>query len=213
MNARSRTPSAPTRRRRWLLGAAVALVVLGLVLVGFAVGGSGTGAGAAPAGTAAPTRAAATVRLAPAPVTPTAPTSNADQLPPSLPAVALDKPAAVGNGVTGTVVSLEAIDGTGRGPGNIAGPALRVTVRITNGTTAPQSVGAVAVDMTYGTDHRPASPLDDPSEKPFSGMVGPGDSAVGVYVFTVPADDRSVVTVSVGYQAGAPFMVFTGSAR
>lgn len=32
-----------------------------------------------------------------------------------------------------------------------------------------------------------------------------------MYVFTVPAGDRDLVTLSVGYQAGAPFMVFTGS--
>jgi hypothetical protein len=36
---------------------------------------------------------------------------------------------------------------------------------------------------------------------------------VGVYLFTVPEDDRDTVTVSVGYEAGAPYLVFTGSAR
>jgi hypothetical protein len=204
-------------RRRVLAGAGVVLVVLVLAVTALLLSRSG-GRGA----TAAPTTATATtpgpaarVSVPPAPPTPspTGPTSEANQLPPSLEAVPVGKSADVGNGISGTIVSLEAISGTGTGPGNIAGPAVRATVRLTNGTKAPQSVDAVTVDMTYGTDRRPASPLNDPSNKPFKGMVGAGDSAVGVYVFTVPADNRSVVTVSVAYQAGAPFMVFTGPVR
>ena len=38
------------------------------------------------------------------------------------------------------------------------------------------------------------------------------EAAEGVYVFSLAEDARDLVTVSVGYQAGAPFMVFTGSA-
>jgi hypothetical protein len=155
------------------------------------------------------------VELAPAPTTPSpaGPTGDVDQAPPQLPAVDLSEAAQVGNGVTARITRLEAIDGTGKGPGNIAGPALRVTVRITNGTADTLSLDGVAVDMTHGADALPASPLDDPSADPFTGVVQPGASADGVYVFTVPADDRDAITVTVGYQAGAPFMVFTGSAR
>jgi hypothetical protein len=47
----------------------------------------------------------------------------------------------------------------------------------------------------------PASPLDDPSAAPFAGTVAPGEHADGVYVFTIPEEDRGSVTVSVGYQA------------
>jgi hypothetical protein len=214
------TTTAPRAggRRRLLLGAAavlVAAVVVGLVL---AFSGDGREAGATPPATTGPSATAAPtpdeVELAPAPRTPepTGPTSDANALPPSLPAVGLDETAAVGNGITATVSSLEAIDGTAQGPGNVAGPALRATVRITNGTAEPVSLDAVVVDMATGSDLSPASPLDDPSERPFSGTVAPGESAEGVYVFTVPVDDRAAVTVSVGYQAGAPFLVFTGPA-
>lgn len=126
--------------------------------------------------------------------------------------MALDDEAAVGNGVSATLVSVRAVDGSATGPGNIAGPALRVTVHLTNRTVAPVGLDLVSVDLTYGDDRLPASPLDDPSRVPFSGTLRPGGAAEGTYVFTVPADDRGVVTVSVGYQPGAPFMVFTGSA-
>ena len=64
--------------------------------------------------------------------------------------------------------------------------------------------------MSYGADRTPASPLDDPSRRPFCGMVAAGESADGVYVFSVPADARDSVTIEVGYQAGAPLLLFTG---
>jgi hypothetical protein len=85
-------------------------------------------------------------------------------------------------------------------------------VRITNGTDDAVDLGGVTMDLTHGADAVPASPLDDPSQAPFSGSLDQGDSAEGVYVFSVPQDDRGTVTVSVGHRAGAPFMVFTGSA-
>jgi hypothetical protein len=217
MNTPSHLSPAGSRRRSLTLGSLLALVVIGLVAV-TALVFSGPGADrdtAAPEQTASPTSIAPPPALAAAPVTPepTGPTGDADELPPSLPAVALDQPAAVGNGITAEVASLEAIDGSGRGPGNVSGPALRATVRITNGTADPVSLEGVAVDLGHGPELMPASPLDDPSASPFSGVVQPSESAVGVYVFSVPADDRDVVRLSVGYQAGAPFLVFSGSAR
>ena len=126
--------------------------------------------------------------------------------------MALDEPGAVGNGVTAEVVSLEAVDATGVGPGNVAGPALRVTLELTNGTAGTVSLGGVAVDLAAGPELVPASPVDDPSTAPFTGTVAAGGTARGVYVFSIAADDRDDVTLSVGYQAGAPLLVFTGAA-
>ena len=221
MNVPSSRPA--WTRRRMLLGAAaaavlVAVVALTLVLTGGSGGRGPSATAATPTDSPAPAPPTATAApqtsVVPAPPTPepTGPTADANALPPVLPAVQLDETAAVGNGITAVVQSLEAIEGTGQGPGNVAGPALRATVRITNGTAGPVSLDAVAVDLATGPDRTPASPLDDPSEVPFSGTVAPGATAQGVYVFTVPTDARALVTVSVGYQAGAPFLVFTGSA-
>lgn len=221
-------PPSPARRRRVLLAVAAAAVVtatvVAVVSAGSGDGGDAPGA-AAGATTAAPTSAAtpsggvvpvtaAPTSVVPAPVTPepAGDTSDADAPPPSLAAVPLDAPAAVGNGITAAVDSLEAIDGTATGPGNVAGPALRATVRITNGTDAPVSLDAVSVELATGPALDPASPLDDASEAPFSGTVAPGGSAQGVYVFSVPTADRDSVTLTVGYQAGAPLLVFTGPA-
>ena len=122
----------------------------------------------------------------------------------------IDAPAAVGNGIVAAIASVEAIDGSAVGPGNIAGPALRITVRIDNNTGEAVSLDGVAVNLYYGADRTPASPLDDPSRVPFSGKVDPGASGEGVYVFSVPTDVRERVTVEVGYLTGAPLLLFTG---
>jgi hypothetical protein len=213
----SRPTADGSRRRLVVLAAAVVVAVVVAVVAVLALRGddeAGTSAADDPSPGAVATTPAAPPEPAPAPVTPepAGPTEDADELPPSLTPVGFDEPAAVGNGITAEVVSLEGIEGTGQGAGNIAGPALRVTVRITNGTAAPVFLDGVAVDLAHGAELTPASPLQDPSTAPFAGTVQPSGSAVGVYVFSVPADDRDLVHLSVGYQAGAPFLVFAGPA-
>ncbi len=210
--------SAPPSRRRLLLAAVAtalcAVLAVLAVLAGRADEGVATAAPGTPTVTVPTEVVLPTATVPPPPPTPepTGPTENADALPPSLAPVGLTEEAAVGNGVTATVEDLEAVLGSAQGPGQVAGPAVRVTVRIVNGTGAPLSLDAVAVDVTYGPGATPASPLDDPSAAPFTGTAGPGESATGIYVFTVPEDRRDALTVAVGYQAGAPYLVFTGPA-
>jgi hypothetical protein len=212
--AATKSPATPPPRRRTLVLAAVAAVaVLVLVVLLQVLGGDDMSA--APAGsqaTSSATAQATTPTGASPPPTPapTGPTSNVDELPVARPEVPLDAQAAVGNGIVAAIPRIDAIQGTAVGRGSIAGPALRVTIRIVNGTGAPVSLDGVAVNMSYGPDDVPASPLADSSQRPFAGTVPPGDTANGVYVFQVPADERSPVTVEVGYQAGAPLLLFTG---
>lgn len=205
------TAPAPGNRRRLLYVAIAAVLVVALVVLILVLNRDDdpddTGSAAST------TSAVATDTSVPAPLptpTPTGPTDVVDQPPPALPEVALDAEAAVGNGIVATLPRIEAIEGEAVGPGNIAGPALRVTVRIANGTAEAVPLEGVAVNMYYGTDRTPASPLDDPSRRPFGGMVAAGDSADGIYVFSVPTDARDSVTIEVGYQAGAPLLLFTG---
>lgn len=223
MNVRSSIPAGRSPRRRLGLGAVLVVAAAALVTLLLSVGRSDDAAGPAASSpstspsaspSSAATTSAAPATVAPAADTPepTGPTADADEGPASLSPVALDQPAAVGNGITAEVVALEAIDGSAVGPGNVSGPALRVTVRITNGTDAPVALGGVVVDLASGPDLVPASPLGDASARPFSGTVEAGGTAVGVYVFTVAEADRAEITLSVGYEAGAPFLVFTGAA-
>ena len=217
MRGRSDTAVAGSSRRGAVVAGVLAVVAAALVVLALTTGGSGSDPAAASPATAtsaAPTAAPTTVALAPAADTPapTGPTTDADEPPASLAPVPLDQPAAVGDGVTARVVSLDAVDATGVGPGNVTGPALRVTVALTNGTADALPLGGVAVDLASGPELVPASPVNDPSAAPFSGTVAAGGTAQGVYVFSIAAADRADVTLSVGYEAGAPVLVFTGAA-
>lgn len=208
-------PSAPRNRRRRLLAVVAVLAVALAVVLWLVSGHDGAAAPGVPA-------AASTSSGAPSSVVPSsaAPSSGAngaelpaDQLPPSLAAVSLDATARVDDGIAARLEDLEAINGKGVGPGNVAGPALRVTVRIENRSREAVGLDGVAVHLTSGEDRVPAPRVNDPSSAPFAGTLEAGDTAEGVYVFTLPEADRDLVSVSVGYQPGAPFMVFTGSAR
>lgn len=218
-------PSASSRRRV-LLAVAGALVVLALVVTGLVVGGgeesSPSGASSSPGATAAPgtTGAAGTptapVTTDPAPApsatgtgTPTGPV-GADVLPEALPAVGLDESVSVA-GVTASITRVEAIEGQATQPGDVAGPALRVTVRIENPGEQAASVDGVTVNVYSGSELTPAPPLGDPTQSPLAGTVPAGASAEGVYVFRVSLAARSDVTVEVGYRAGDPLAVFRGA--
>jgi hypothetical protein len=228
-------PSGGPGRRRVLVVAVVALVVAGLVVLGILTGGEDRPDTTAAARTTAPAtggETAAEPTAAPSGDTAASPTGSAvddgattdapadagsgvpapdpAQAPPSLAPVALEAPVVV-DGVVVSVTSIEAIDGAGQGPGNVAGPALRVTVHLENRTDGAIPVDGVAVSVAYGPELTPASPLEDPSRFPFGGSLGAGAEADGVYVFTVPADQRDAVTISVGYIASAPIAVFTGA--
>jgi hypothetical protein len=204
----------PARARRRLLLVAAALLVVVLVVLWLGRSDADTAGASAPA---TPTTSVATPTTAAPTATPPAPVATgepvvADELPPGLPPVDLDEAAEVDDRIAVSLEALKAIQGTGIGPGNVAGPALRVTVRIANRSGDPVGLDAVAVNLTSGEKHVPAPPLNDPSAAPFTGTVAPGDTAEGVYVFTIAEGARDLVTVSVGYQPGAPFAVFTGSA-
>jgi hypothetical protein len=215
------TGTSSDRTRRLVLAAAAVLAVAVVIaLIAVAVAGSGDGkrpsaaasSSSGTSGSAAPTTAPqASGSAAPAAPAPGNPVSG-DELPPSMTPVAFDQVATGDTGVSARLTAIEAIQGTGTGPGNVNGPALRLTVSVTNGAAQDLSLDGVQVTMTYGADQAPASPLNDPSQAAFGGVLQPGRSAEGRYVFSVPEDARDVVTVTVGYAAGAPFLVFTGSA-
>jgi hypothetical protein len=215
------------RRRVVLIGAAAVVVVVAVVAALVLALRSGSGDGAADgaarsAEPAAPTTTAGSSATASGPVATSSPDPagtpaetgapvDPDASPPTLQPVALDAEAQAGTGVTASVTSIESFTSEASGPGNLAGPALRVTVRLTNGTAADLGLDPVSVNLVYGTGNEPAAPLDDSTQRRFAGSLAPAGSASGVYVFSVPAGGQDPVTVQVGYAAGAPVMVFRGS--
>lgn len=217
-------PAARWDRRRLLLAAGAALLVVALVVavattraddtekVPSAAGSSPSAAAPASPSTSSGSTApgSATPTTAPAPETTVA--GPDDQLPPALEPVRLDAQRPVGDGTLVSLPAIEAVQGSGEGPGNVAGPALRVTVRIANDGDREISLGGVSVNLFYGPDATPASPLDDSSSRSFFGRLAPGEEVDGIYVFNVPAGAREAVTIDVGYRPGAPRVVFAGRA-
>lgn len=108
---------------------------------------------------------------------------------------------------------IEAVQGEAALAGETSGPAIRVTVRLVNEGSDPLDLEYVTVNAYSGKDRTPAGTLTQPGGAPFEGSLAPGDSAEGVYLFTVPESDRKDVTVTVDYLLGAQVAVFRGDLR
>lgn len=108
------------------------------------------------------------------------------------------------------LTSVEAVDAKAFVPGEISGPGVAITVTITNRTGRTVSLDHITVDLV-DNDGQSASPITVEGRTPLSGQLGPGRSASGAYVFTIPEDDRDSAEVHVTYDAPpAPILTFRG---
>lgn len=113
-------------------------------------------------------------------------------------------------GIVVEIVSVEPITVTAETPGEISGAALRVSVAARNESGRQQEVGSAVVSV-IADDGELGIGTTAGSPSPLSGVIDPGGTASGTYVFMLdPASGRDV-TVSVNYAAGQPLAVFTGS--
>ncbi|WP_193608507.1 hypothetical protein [Nocardioides lijunqiniae] len=126
------------------------------------------------------------------------------------PAIPLTATARLGQGLALRVVDVEDVEGVARGVGEIAGPALRITLELSNRSEDPVPVDSAVVDLLAGPDRTPAATLTGPGGRPLEGSVPAGDTVTGVYVFGVPDEDDTRVRLSVSYRSGAPVVVFAG---
>jgi hypothetical protein len=127
------------------------------------------------------------------------------------PAIPLTATADFGTGMKLRIVKMESVAGKARGTGEIAGPALRLTLRMSNGSDSAVSLESAIVDATTGKDKTPAPTLSGPGAKPFEGEVAAGEAMTAVYVFGVPEDARDRLQVAVSYVADAPVVAFAGA--
>lgn len=112
-------------------------------------------------------------------------------------------------GLTANVTSVEAYTATATRPGEVSGPAVKVTLKLVNDTGSDFPVSTATVNAYYGSASTPASSVEgDSASKPFTGTLKPGATATAVYVFTVPAADSGDVTLTLSDQAGAQLVVF-----
>jgi hypothetical protein len=112
-----------------------------------------------------------------------------------------------------SIAKVESVKGVAVAPGEIAGDAVRLTVRVVNGSAAPLDLGLAVVNAYVGPQRTPAGSLMNPGGKPFGGTLAPGGQADGVYLFVVPPAQRDDVTVTVYHAPDQPTTAFRGPLR
>jgi hypothetical protein len=126
------------------------------------------------------------------------------------PAVPITAPATFGSRISARILSAESITAQAHGPGEISGPGVALTIRISNESSHAVDLGSVTVNVT-GSNGSPGLQLLGPPATPFAGSLAAGRTAQAVYVFTIPVPQRSPMTVSISYSAAAPVLVFRGN--
>jgi hypothetical protein len=162
----------------------------------------------APPNVTAPTDAAAAAGTTPPPAPP--PPVAGPVLGAALAPVGLGDVADFGTGVRARIAAVEAVEAEAFLPGEHSGPAVAVTVELSNGSGRVVGLDTVTVDVTDAAG-APASPVTDPARAGLAGDLPSGAAASGVYVFSLPPDRRARATVGVRYAAPAPMALFTGS--
>jgi hypothetical protein len=131
---------------------------------------------------------------------------------PELPSVPLTEDVAPVPGLVVSIDNLEAVTGEADGPGEVAGPALRFTLVLRNDGDAPVSLESTVVTAYSGPEQTPALDLRGPGGVPLPVEIAPGATVTGVFIFTVPLEDRDQVKIGVDYTVGVPIVVFEGVA-
>jgi len=157
--------------------------------------------------TTAPTRSTSTHGSTPTGPLTVVPSSSRTTLAPQ----PIASPGAFGGGVAVAVVTSRAVTVTGRGVGEVSGPAVAFTLRLSNAGTKALSLSSALVSADYG-DEVPASPSTGVPARPWPGSVPAGGQVTGTFVFLVPEDQRSRVRLSVSYAPTAPVVVLAGPA-
>lgn len=126
--------------------------------------------------------------------------------------VALTKPVDVDSRVRLSLTRIRPVQVTAVGPGEIAGPALAVTVHVDNRSSRPIDLEYAAVNV-IGSDGQVGNESpESPAAAPFPARVAPGAAADGTYVFQMPTSVRNPINVYVSYTAGGPTAHFHGNA-
>lgn len=170
----------------------------------------------APASGAGPSADAVTTTAPPVSTSGAAPTSgdinqevpNRDLVTNS--AVPLDAASDLGGQISARLSEVKAVDAQAKVPGEISGPAVAVTVEISNDSPNAIGLDSVSVDV-QGAGGVPTSPITTDPASPLSGVLQPGEKKTGVYVFTMPADARNGASITVLYSADAPVALFAGN--
>lgn len=125
--------------------------------------------------------------------------------------VPLKTPAEIQSGLTASISDMRAVEGEAQGPGEIAGPAVRFTLHMRNDSDRELPLTTTVVNVYYGKDERPASPLESQST-PLPAAVGPGSEVTATYVYVIPEKSRDDVLITVDYSVDVSLVAFRGKA-
>jgi hypothetical protein len=123
--------------------------------------------------------------------------------------VKTDQIASFSHDVTVRIATLKNINTVARGPGEISGPGVVVGFLVKNGSATSIDLGSVTANLQDAAGIPSVSMVGAPAD-PFAGKVGPGKSATGSYVFSLPRSHRNPVTISISYTTAAPVVLFVG---
>jgi len=125
--------------------------------------------------------------------------------------VPLDEASDPISGAVVEVVELKALTAGRDIPGETKGPAVEVTVRITNDGGAPLSTAGSNVNLTYGGEERlPGIALTGDQVTVWPDSIAPGETADAVFLFGVPLAPEGDIRVIVDLLATEPDVVFVG---
>ena len=126
--------------------------------------------------------------------------------------VKLDKPSEAGGGVVVRITDVKAIKAKAQLPGEVAGPAVALTLQVRNGSRQPVDLGSVVVTL-LDSDDAPGIEMSAKPADPLSGTLKAGKTTSGTYVFTVGQQRRNPIKVNVTLAGAAPVLLFTGNAE
>lgn len=210
-HAQDDSSSTGSRRRVWLW--VVAGIAIVAVIVGVVIAVTSGGHAASPASSSSATASGTATPSASADAGSGSAVPTADPEPERVvdPSVPLDQPVDTPAGVTVRVSSIESVTGEAVVPGEISGPALKVSIEIANGSAETMDLRTAVVTLTHGASLEPGNPISKPGGTPFPPQLAPGESATGAFVFEVPEERRDLVRIDVDLAVSEPIIVFEGA--
>ncbi|MFT3798206.1 hypothetical protein [Microbacterium sp.] len=197
-------------RNKVVVGGAVAIAVVAVVILIWSSAGSLQASGS-PAATESAGSYSQTVPATPS-QWPTPTPGATDGVDPGEPIqVDIDQSALVAGTLTARiseVTSFEAEDS--EEPGQLAGPAVSVTIEVTNASGKAVDLAGASLNLDFGDAHTPAPAIGDPVATGLPATVADGATVTGTYSFSLPLDVREQVRVILDLVSGESQVIFLG---
>gem|GEM_PF-2943429 len=124
--------------------------------------------------------------------------------------VDLDEESGEIDGISVEISDISRIDAEAELPGETGGPALLVTIELTNNGSVTADLSTVTVNLA-DAEGATSTPLTASPAAPFDGTLDADESATAMYVFSFPDDRVGPVTVDVSPAPELPVARFVGA--